>query len=71
MYNGSAWTQTQLMVTSDGATGDSFGESVAVYGGTIAAGAFLDDNSNGADAGTLLYGSIATCHALSLSSYSW
>jgi hypothetical protein len=47
-YNGSSWIQEQKLLASDGATLDSFGWSVAIWGGTAVIGAFSnDDKGNG------------------------
>ncbi|MEP6985578.1 MAG: DUF6531 domain-containing protein, partial [Chloroflexota bacterium] len=37
--NAGVWTEQQKLIASDGATGDFFGNSVAIYGDTIAVGA--------------------------------
>ncbi len=41
--SGDSWTQTAKLTASDGAAGDSLGDSVAVDGDTIVAGAPFDD----------------------------
>ena len=51
--NGLTWTQQQKLLASDGAAGDNFGLSVAVYNNTIVAGASYDDNVRGVNAGNL------------------
>jgi hypothetical protein len=40
---GDTWTQRTKLVASDAAAGDRFGISVAIDGGTIVVGAYLDD----------------------------
>ncbi len=45
---GNAWatgTETAMLTASDGARGDEFGISVAVYGNTVVIGAHLDDDN--------------------------
>ncbi|TKD10431.1 hypothetical protein E8A74_08270 [Polyangium fumosum] len=44
------WTQQQKLFGSDGKTGDTMGQAVAVVGGTVVAGAPAED-TKGADAG--------------------
>ena len=44
-------TETAKLTASDGAMGDSFGESVAVDGDTVVVGAYFDDD-NGNDSGS-------------------
>jgi len=46
------WTQTAKLLAPDGQAGDVFGWSVAIDGGTILVGAFLDDD-RGTDAGAV------------------
>lgn len=43
--------QQQKLLAPDGAAGDDFGQSVALDGDTAVVGAWLDDNSGGANAG--------------------
>jgi uncharacterized protein (DUF2147 family) len=50
--NGTAWNLETVLAASDGAAGDGFGVSVGVSGDVIAVGAYLDNNSNGDDAGS-------------------
>ncbi len=50
--SGGAWTQQQKLNSSDAATSDYFGWSVAVSGNTIAVGARYDDTTTGVDAGS-------------------
>ena len=45
------WSQAAKLTASDGATGDSFGLSVAVHGNTIVVGAYGDDD-NGSNSGS-------------------
>ncbi len=45
---GDSWAQTAKLTASDGVGGDFLGESVAIDGDTIVAGAFADDNVKGA-----------------------
>ena len=48
---GTIWALQEKLTASDGASGNSFGFSVAVNGDTIVVGAFLDDD-NGSDSGS-------------------
>ena len=48
----STWVQTSKLMGTDGASGDSFGISVSIQGGTIAAGAWGHATSAGFNAGT-------------------
>jgi len=41
------WTQQAKLIAGDGAAGDNFGTSVAIYGGTIVIGADYDETDNG------------------------
>ena len=50
--SGQTWSQRQKLLASDGAIGDHFGISLAIYNHTIVAGALHDDNEKGANAGT-------------------
>jgi uncharacterized repeat protein (TIGR01451 family) len=50
--SGTTWTEQQKLVASDGATGDRFGESVALSGETVVIGADYDDTAGGADTGS-------------------
>ena len=50
--SGTMWSQQQKLVASDAAAGDYFGTSIALSADTIAAGAPLDDNAGGTDAGS-------------------
>ena len=50
-YDGSMWQQSQKLLASDGAFGDSFGISVAVDGDKAIIGAWSDDD-NGSTAGS-------------------
>jgi len=43
--NGTTWTQQAYLKASNTGTGDRFGHSVAVAGGTVVVGAFLEDSS--------------------------
>jgi MYXO-CTERM domain-containing protein len=49
--DGATWTEKKKLTASDGAAGDGFGISVAISGGTVAIGAF-DDNNEGAVSGS-------------------
>jgi hypothetical protein len=49
---GTGWTQTAKLIPGDGAEGDEFGYSVAVYGDTVAVGAPADDD-NGQSSGSV------------------
>ena len=50
--SGTSWTEQQKLVPSDGAAGDSFGDSVSISGDTVVVGAFSADTSRGVDAGS-------------------
>src|ERR1043166_9352940 len=49
--SGTIWTQQARLTANDGAVSDNLGYSVALSGDTIVAGAWLDDNAGGGDAG--------------------
>ena len=49
--SGETWTHQAKLLAPDGAEGDEFGDSVAIYGDTIVVGAD-GDNSNGDDSGS-------------------
>jgi hypothetical protein len=49
--NGTSWIQDAKLIASDGAAGDNFGGSVAIWGAYILAGAEYDDNAKGSNAG--------------------
>lgn len=53
--SGTTWAQQARLQASDAAAGDNFGFSIALSadGNTLATGAYLDDNSGGADAGSV------------------
>ena len=55
--NGNTWSEDQKLVAVDGAAEELFGQSVAVYGSSIAVGAYYDDNVKGTKAGIIL-----NCH---------
>lgn len=46
------WTHQARLNASDGATGDRFGRSVALFGDTSLVGAYWDDTSAGVDSGS-------------------
>ncbi len=50
--SGTMWSQQAKLTAGDGAPGDQFGLSVALSGDTALVGAYLDDTSAGADAGS-------------------
>jgi FG-GAP repeat protein len=50
--SGTGWSMQQKIVAPDGAADDQFGRWVSVSGDTLAVGSILDDNANGADAGS-------------------
>lgn len=50
-YDGQAWNEEAILIAPDGQPLDYFGWSVAISGDVAAAGAYLDDNENGAQAG--------------------
>ena len=49
--SGGIWSQQQKLTAADGAAGDRFGLSVAVFGNTVIVGAYLDDDK-GEDSGS-------------------
>jgi hypothetical protein len=51
--SGSAWSEAQKLVASDGRRGDLFGIAVSISGDTLAVGASFDDTSGGRDAGSV------------------
>jgi hypothetical protein len=59
---GAVWTEKQKLTASDGATGDQFGQSVAVSGETIVVGSSLDNAGGGVDQGSA-YIFLAECIA--------
>ena len=50
---GTTWTQQAKLTAPDAAADDQFGFLVAVSGDTLVAGSHLDDNPNGAEAGSV------------------
>lgn len=50
--NGGVWNEEAKLTASDAAFRDYFGISVAIFGETIVVGAYGDDHSGGADAGS-------------------
>jgi hypothetical protein len=50
--SGSTWSEQAKLATSDGATNDYFGISVALFGDTAVVGAHGDDTAAGTDAGS-------------------
>ena len=50
-WNGSSWVEEQKLLPSDGATGDSFGYSVAIRNNAAIVGAYGDDD-NGSSSGS-------------------
>ena len=50
--NGITWSQQSKLTADDGAASDHFGWSVSIYGDTIAAGAYLDDDM-GSESGSV------------------
>ncbi len=50
--SGTSWTQQQRLTASDGAAGDSFGQSVAISGDTAVVGAHFDDAGANTDQGS-------------------
>jgi hypothetical protein len=50
--SGTAWTQQQKLVAADAAPSSLLGNAVALAGDTALAGAYLDDNVGGAQAGS-------------------
>ena len=51
MYGDGMWSENQKLLALDGAAGDQFGWSMAVYGSIVAVGAYTDNNERGNDAG--------------------
>ena len=51
----SIWSEAQKLVASDGAAGDEFGISVALYGDILVVGAYLDTTAGGATGTSYLY----------------
>jgi len=49
--NGDTWTHQSKLVAPDGAAGDQFGNSIAIYGNTVVVGARWDDD-NGKESGS-------------------
>ena len=49
--SGNGWTQVAELIASDGASGDMFGQAVAVSGDIVVVGAPGDDNERGVNAG--------------------
>ncbi len=56
-WTGSAWNQTKKLTASDGATGDHFGQSVAVSsdGSKIVIGAYTDDDNGDKSGSAYIY----------------
>lgn len=50
-FDGAAWSETQLLVSSGSETDDRFGGAVAVAGGRAVVGSYYEDNANGYHAG--------------------
>ncbi len=50
---GGNWEMIAKLMASDGANGDNFGQSVAIEGDTVIIGAYLDDNNNVPDSGSV------------------
>lgn len=51
--SGVSWIQQDKLVAADGAAGDQFGVSVAIFGDIALIGAYTDDPPGGIDAGTV------------------
>jgi hypothetical protein len=66
---GSAWTQAQKLLASDGVDGDEFGISVALSGELLVVGAHWDDNEKGIDAGGLYSFYLYSCYLNLLCNY--
>lgn len=47
VYDGNIWPQVAKLTASDGVPYDSFGRSVAIYGGSVVIGAWGDNLSIG------------------------
>jgi uncharacterized repeat protein (TIGR01451 family) len=50
---GTTWTEPQKLLAPDGTANDQFGASASVSGNLVAAGAHVDDTSDGLDAGSV------------------
>jgi hypothetical protein len=50
-YDGATWVEARKLLASDGAAGDSFGDSVGISGDTVLVGA-PDDDDNGSRSGS-------------------
>eukprot|EP01084_Bolivina_argentea_P062303 113917_1 len=50
--NNGSWNEVSKLIASDGAASDNFGVSVSIAPPFAIIGAFLDDNSNGIEAGS-------------------
>ena len=59
--SGGTWAQQAKLTASDAATFENFGESVAVSGDTVLAGAPFADTASGEDAGSAYVFEVATC----------
>jgi FG-GAP repeat len=49
------WTETDKLIASDGADGDSFGYAVSISGNTAIVGAYGDDDNGGNSGSTYIY----------------
>ena len=59
LFNASTGTQIAKLLPSDGASGNNFGDSIAIDNGVVAVGAFYDDD-NGFDSGSAYLFNAAT-----------
>ena len=50
--SGSSWSEQQKLTSGDAADGDYFGWGVSISSNTAISGAYAEDNTNGADAGS-------------------
>jgi parallel beta-helix repeat protein len=55
-YDGSSWVEQAKLLASDGASGDRFGGSVAVFDDTVVVGALLDDDNGGNSGSAYVFG---------------
>ncbi len=64
--SGTVWTQQQILTANDGATGDRFGNAVAVSGDTALVGAFQDDIGTNVDQGSAYVFICSACPTIAL-----
>ena len=54
-HSGSSWSEQQKLTPGDAEDGDYFGWGVSISSNTVISGAFAEDNTNGADAGSAYF----------------